>query len=63
MEVVSPFVPKDRHVIIVNALTPGMQSSFEEMLAEPIPEAWLTLVRRLDRLDQKILQREHRTKR
>ena len=25
----------------VDALTRGMQSSFEEVLAEPIPEAWL----------------------
>jgi hypothetical protein len=30
----------DRHVV-VDALTRGMQSSFKEVLAGPIPEAWL----------------------
>jgi len=44
---VLPFVPKDRHSI-VNALTRDLQSSFTEVLAEPIPEAWLALLRRLD---------------
>jgi Anti-sigma factor NepR len=44
---VLPFVLKDRHSI-VNALTRDLQSSFTEVLAEPIPEAWLALLRRLD---------------
>jgi hypothetical protein len=45
--VVWPVVPNDRHTIVV-ALKPYIQSSFKEVLAEPIPEAWLTLLRRLD---------------
>jgi len=51
MDVVSPIVPKDRH-IFVGALKPYMRLSFKKTLGEPIPEEWLTLLRALDRLDQ-----------
>jgi hypothetical protein len=47
MGVILRFVTKDRPVI-VDALTRDLQSSFTEVLAEPIPEAWLALLRRLD---------------
>ena len=60
MEVISRFVPGRQ--VIVDALRPFMKSSFKEVLEEPIPEAWLVLLRRLDRLDQEIPQRDRRAK-
>ena len=46
-DVVSPFVLNDRPVIL-DAPATGIQSSFEEVLWEPVPEAWLALLRSRD---------------
>jgi len=50
MQVVRPhyFDPNGRHVI-VDALGPSIRSCFAETVAEPIPEALTTILRKLDR--------------
>ena len=47
MDVVSPFVLNDRPVIL-DAPATGIQSSFEEVLWEPVPEAGLAVLRSRD---------------